>query len=254
MLSLSSLSWFEIAFYSFLTYVLIGVFLITSSNLRNKALSGFVKDSFYYEMTDSPKPSWIAIGVFLFAFFGLCWPLILADYVNEKWGQKKQTSNIKNLLFEHAGGTGEILCMDCGYSENIVAFLRYVGGCSTGHQCQKCGQFKALSYRDPFDENSFEAKVQHARSIIDLIERQMQQLPKRKWLDRWEEDLREHKGFLENIPEYKMTLISQSLSQANSEFEAQRQCECGGVYERSKALFCPSCKGKALRYLVQALT
>ncbi len=39
-----------------------------------------------------------------------------------------------------------------------------------------------------------------------------------------------------------------------NDYEQSLVCECGGVLERDKVIFCPSCKSKNLSYQMQYIT
>ena len=57
-----------------------------------------------------------------------------------------QRPDEKGFKFTEKSGEGLIKCLDCDYTEKIVAFFRWVDGCKTGYQCQTC--FKFDSVRD----------------------------------------------------------------------------------------------------------
>ena len=76
----------------------------------------------------------------------LLWPLFLLSVVPRKVGDVAVVKE-KGLRFEYLGGAGKILCLQCGYFNNIVSFEHGSHSepwCKTGYQCQRCGDFVAL--------------------------------------------------------------------------------------------------------------
>lgn len=98
-----------------------------------------------------------------------------------------------HLFFKDIHGAGEIICIDCGFSQNMKGLLHSSPSLTTttwyrGHQCQACGKFQTRS------------STPQQREIIDLT------------------------------------------------------CECGGMIEREKPVFCPMCKSLNVEYQIRYMT
>ena len=50
----------------------------------------------------------------------------------------------KGFKFTRISGGGLIKCVECDYTERIVAFFHGVDGCTTGYQCKSCFKFDSV--------------------------------------------------------------------------------------------------------------
>lgn len=133
----------------------------------------------------------VFIGILFFILTPLILPfLIKSDMKRIEYEKAERNTNSnkevnKNLFFWKMGGAGNVLCLNCGCTEDIVSFIHGINTSSTGLQCQLCGQFHSVSNWEGSDE------------VL---------------------------------------------------------CECGGVLEREKPIFCPECKSKNMRYDIKYIT
>jgi hypothetical protein len=195
--------------------------------------------------------------VFLWAFF---LPAFFRKdgQANSNLGPEHVTPGIgiagRELWFGHIGGVGKIGCVDCGYAEDITSFTHGSVGSSTGYQCQTCGKFAARHYRQPFSEDSSESRIEHVLMLMEHVESQMEKLPEKEWMERWESDLAKARDDLSHVPEDELARIKRVRNEVNSQHEASLFCECGGKLDREKVLFCPGCRSTHLSYDMEYIT
>jgi hypothetical protein len=82
----------------------------------------------------------------------LLWPVLLPSAVNSEAHKKSlndandayENTRDNSLKFARMCGAGEIFCLECGHSEDIVSFVHGLDSCTTGYQCQTCGDLTAI--------------------------------------------------------------------------------------------------------------
>ena len=67
----------------------------------------------------------------------------------DKWRRCKRESNTSvikeyKLYYSNLNGYGDIICKDCGHSEETTYFLHTTNGSTTGLQCQSCGKLHSI--------------------------------------------------------------------------------------------------------------
>lgn len=144
-------------------YVFVGVALVTIGSfgkslrmeverMRGKSLPALL-------LLDQSEPAPSAPIAKIVAFVSVMsvvaiaiWPILLiSEFKSKKLGLfrgrkfrfmgKTFMPRGTGLMFTSIGGAGKIVCSDCGYSAKIVCFLHGTENCTTGYQCQFCGQF-----------------------------------------------------------------------------------------------------------------
>ena len=83
--------------------------------------------------------------IFLIIPFYLYW--LNKGYQAEKRQEEYESEREKLLYYQHMGGAGTVICIDCGFKEEIISFIHGHGDdnwANVGHQCQSCGKFHTL--------------------------------------------------------------------------------------------------------------
>jgi hypothetical protein len=150
------------------------------------------------------------------------------------------------MTFSRMGGVGPWFCGDCKQTFEVHSFTHWSNGCTTGYQCRTCGKLATRDYEQPFADDSPEHRIEHAQSIIRIIEHQMPTTPKEEWLSTWESDLRECREELSHVPDEELARIKSRRDQVDAEYAASLFCECGGPLDRDKVVFCPNCRSENL--------
>lgn len=136
-------------------YILIGAVLLILDpfvewDLRHdiKRMRGKSVSALFYTDEEKPIPTPITKIVMLVIIFSIIfitfWPVFLFIGLRRNgfsfmgWILKRQDSS---LTFGTIGGAGILVCGDCNYSVKIISFLHGTNDCTTGYQCQSCGQF-----------------------------------------------------------------------------------------------------------------
>ena len=137
-------------------YILIGIVLLILDpfggwNLRQdiKRMRGKSVSALFYADEDKPTPPAPITKIVMFVIimsviFITFWPVLLfIELRRNGFGfiggiLKRQDSS---LTFGTIGGAGVLVCGDCNYSVKIISFLHGTNDCTTGYQCQSCGQF-----------------------------------------------------------------------------------------------------------------
>lgn len=143
-----------------LIYLTIGVVLILIGPLAQKIKAVIIR----LELDSKIRKSWrkeiitnwkiitfIAILKILgILFYPLLYILLIQDYFfKRKQNQKVQGAkyNENYLHFTQIGGAGNLSCLECDFEKEIVSFLHGFevnSISSTGYQCEKCGDLKAI--------------------------------------------------------------------------------------------------------------
>lgn len=108
----------------------------------------------------SPLSLWFdSYGLYaLISLSAMVWPLLLAPKVREAgkerimgwWLRRNRESRLKaGLTFSAIGGTCNIHCSECAFSERITSFTHGYAdngerNCYEGRQCLSCGKFDVI--------------------------------------------------------------------------------------------------------------
>ena len=215
-----------------------------------------------------PKSKVLAYRIALSVGAILLWPVFLSSFLKENTAveveqDEKDQPAMQGIRFQGMGGYGTVTCRDCNFSEEITSFTHGIRSSTTGYQCQTCGKFASRQYVKPFPEQDDYDPDQplgdvpseyrphvigFVQRMIELIESQMHKTPKGKWLKSWEPDLARYRAELSRVAPEELAHIKTVLETANAAYEASLVCECEGLLDREKILFCPKCRSSNMAY------
>lgn len=104
---------------------------------------------------DAP-PEWkvVLYGAILAVGAVLLWPLLVLHLVQQRKQEMREQreweeERAKGLNYSLMGGAGNIVCEECGYTEEIVSFTHGLtsgpaASCTEGRQCLECGKLHSV--------------------------------------------------------------------------------------------------------------
>ena len=264
-----------------LVYLLIGIILVAVGPAKKsiaQAIADERRKRFVNEMKGRPSMSdgyLLLYRVILSLGTVLFWPVLLKGILQEQREKKleKLQESLpvrKELRFDRMGGYGSVSCGQCDFSQKITSFTHGVKNGNdygnSGYQCQTCGNFSSRGFEQPFADSDSDRPLQELppkvragtiefmQSMIHLCERQMQERPKSKWLPIWEPTVTTYRAALSEVSEEELASVKRVRDEAQAAYAASLFCECGGVLDREKVLFCPKCKCTNLSYKMEYMT
>ena len=258
----------EFAIFIAFGYLTVGIVMCYFGPLAKKRRTEVFSTSMALALSkkSASRAKLLAFRASLLIGITLLWPVLwFDDYRTNKKLEADQDRTIHEmgdssetgLTFSRMGGVGTLSCDDCKWTQKIDSFSHGLNGWSSDFQCQACGKFAGRHYEEPTFGSDAEYNLQnieHAQTILRLCEEGMQNTPKDKWLDSWESGLAESRAELNQVPEEIRVRAKTLRDDANAAFNTSLICDCGGVLDRDKVLFCPQCRCKKLSFQMLYIT
>lgn len=90
-----------------------------------------------------------------------------------------------------------------------------------------------------------------SRVMIRSLERLIERTPRKRWMKRWERELKLLRARVEVV---NFDALDRKVAEASAAYKAKLFCSCGGVLSRDEVVVCPSCRGRDLSYKLRHIT